>query len=346
MPQQTTTQAQGHLNQKLKAVAEDVLQVIQLAATKVALNHAQPNNYTIAKDQNTFESILQARFERVSSLKKDAIAADMVTQLQAAPKAGRQRVADVRSVDFRLITPIESQVTLSPKLRGLTLTLDELTKMDKVDTLSPVASAANPLQKLELRIHRVKCIDETGGWLEIGSDEIRLGGTAVDETGDTHKIGDFGVMNFDDGDVKTYSPPKSFTTFRLTEGNQFPKQYLVTLILAEQDQGGVSDFINNLLKKIKEEIAKRLAKLIGQAYPPIEIFNEEIRKAIKWVLDNVIDYILRLWSDDIFRPVTVRTRIPSLTARWNGNAQSPRRKVLFTGHKGKYELTYDWRMFS
>lgn len=346
MPPQTTTQASVNLEQKLMVIAKDVLQVVQLAVTKVALNHAEPNTYVLPQDKNTFEKILQARFQRVSDVKKNTLATEALMALRAPLREGRQRLSTVRNIDFQSAVPIESQTAPSPRMRELSLTMDELVNAARADVFAPAAAAANPLRQLELRIHRVRCADETGGWPEWGSDEIRLGGTGIDETGDTHKINDFAVASFDDGDVKTYSPPKSFTTFRLTEGNQFPKQYLVVFVLAEQDQGGVSDFIYDLTGRVKEEIAKRLADLAGQVFPPIVIFNEQIRKAVKWVLDKVVGYLLRLWEDDIFPLMTVSILIPSLTHRWNGNAKSPVKKVTFEGHRGKYEVYYDWQMFN
>ena len=100
--------------------------------------------------------------------------------------------------------------------------------------------------KLELRIHKVRCDDETNGFLgsEAGSDEIDLGGTTVDESGDTHKVSPFRVASFgDDGDQKVFSPPRRFTFFNLTEGTAFPKGYVATLVLAEIDSGGFNDFL-------------------------------------------------------------------------------------------------------
>ncbi|HVF13870.1 MAG TPA: hypothetical protein VM942_04675, partial [Acidimicrobiales bacterium] len=112
----------------------------------------------------------------------------------------------------------------------------------------PATSSTVPLlNRLELRIHRVKCVTETNEW---GDDEIDLGGTIVDETGDTEKIANFRVSSsFDDGEVKTYAPPRTFATFDLTEGTLFPKSYYVTLVLAEVDFGGISALLDKLLNK-------------------------------------------------------------------------------------------------
>lgn len=82
------------------------------------------------------------------------------------------------------------------------------------------------VSKLELRIHKVKCLDETDGFWgsEAGDDEIWLGGTTVDESGDAEKVEPFPVRDdFDDGEEHIYSPPIQFASFDLTEGTEFPK---------------------------------------------------------------------------------------------------------------------------
>ena len=50
------------------------------------------------------------------------------------------------------------------------------------------------------------------------------------------------------------------------------------------------------------------------------------------------------WNDDIFPPQIVQVAIPSLDAGFAGNTVSPQSVVTFTGHDGKYELTYDWQV--
>ena len=109
-----------------------------------------------------------------------------------------------------------------------------------------------PLRKLELRLHQVKCVEETN---ELFKDEISLGGTAVDESGDADKISSFRVKSFHTGGVQTYTPPRRLVWFNLTEGPvKFPKSYFVTLVLAEVDGGGFADFVDRLLDKVRDRI--------------------------------------------------------------------------------------------
>ncbi|MGI3202269.1 hypothetical protein ACRJ4W_35750 [Streptomyces sp. GLT-R25] len=184
---------------------------------------------------------------------------------------------------------------------------------------------------------------------ELFKDEISLGGTAVDESGDADKISSFRVKSFHTGGVQTYTPPRRLVWFSLTEGPvQFPKSYFVTLVLAEVDQGGFSSFVDGLIDKVRDAITAALGNAIGSQLPggpggPIAVL---ISEAIDYVVGKIFSFLKVVWQDDIFQPITVRTTTQSLTSRWAGRSDSPERTVTFRGHGGKYQLVYDWRMFS
>jgi len=217
--------------------------------------------------------------------------------------------------------------------------------------VSPGLIPQQTTNKLELRIHKVKCLDETDGFLgsEAGDDEIDLGGTTVDESGDTKKVNPFRVgSDFDDGEQKVYSPPKQFTWFNLTEGTAFPKSYFVTLVLAEADMGGLPDFLNQLLNWVKAKVTTALTAALGGA---IGASGGPVGAIIGAVVGAIAGLVFALfksiWEDDIFKPATVSVSIPSLTARWPGNkTDSPESVITYTGHGGKYQVTYDWRLFA
>jgi len=115
---------------------------------------------------------------------------------------------------------------------------------------SPPATIVN--KGVNFRIHEVKCIDETNPeWP--GHDEIHWGGVAVDDKDVTTKIAEKHVRdNFDDGEKKTYSPPDIVKYFPLDD--KYPKEFLITMTLAEKDSGGMSDFLQKLYEAIKGEI--------------------------------------------------------------------------------------------
>ncbi|MFC7306463.1 hypothetical protein ACFQVC_19830 [Streptomyces monticola] len=64
-------------------------------------------------------------------------------------------------------------------------------------------------------------------------------------------------------------------------------------------------------------------------------------------VNYIFDFLKGWWGDEVFRPVTVRTSIPSLTARWHGGSPiSSQRTLEYAGFGGKYQVDYDWRMFN
>ncbi|MCP3939633.1 MAG: hypothetical protein GY708_30180 [Actinomycetia bacterium] len=207
--------------------------------------------------------------------------------------------------------------------------------------------------KMEFWLHRVKCIDETNPefW---GNDEIAIAGIEIDENGDTKKIGEQRVgSGFKDGRSRRYV--RKFTWFNMREnGNNWPKSYSVSLLLAEKDNGGFSKWLDGVWKKVrdkvKEAVAKAVAKLaesyIGPALARI------VGQAAAWIVDVFAGWLIKALKDDVFPPFTARVTTPSMSARWNyangrwGNPSSGRRLAYFNGHGGRYSVEYEWRFAS
>lgn len=347
------------LNQpEIRAIAKRVINEMRLAIEKVASHHAEPARFPLPSDSTSVERILHGRFRQLKPAQQQLAVAKLLPNVNAAPQKRAVAYADLAQVDLQSAAPIAQQVQALPFPKALMLPANTAQNLLNEQIMAPTqgvteAAAAPALKKLELRIHKVTCRDETGKDFnpfgdEPGSDEIFLGGTAVDETGDSHKVTSFKVGDFDDGDVKTYAPPKPFTSFDLREGNLFPKSYFVTLVLVEKDQGGMSDFINGLLNKIKERVTAALAAAFGSAVglsggPAGAV----IGAAVGFVVGKVFDLLKSAWNDDIFPPKTVSVKIAALTSRFADNkADSPEDIVKFVGHDGHYEVRYDWRMFN
>ncbi len=215
--------------------------------------------------------------------------------------------------------------------------------------IGPESTAPTGYTKLELRLHKVKCNDETNPeWL--GDDEIALGGTAVSATGLTTKINEFVVKNnFDDGEQKVYSPPKQIKQFNLLEGIDWPKYYFVTLVLAEKDMGGLADFLNELLDSVKAQVISALASALGAVIGTVSggIVGAIIGAAVGYIVGLVWEWLKSWWSDDIFSPVTASVAIPAANYNWpNGKTDSPEYTAVFSGYGGKYTVTYDWRLLT
>lgn len=267
---------------------------------------------------------------------------------------------DLAKVDLHKATAVELQASALPfpatlqfpvsYLQGLTQLHGQILVPHFV-LAAPAPGGLIPQQindKLELRIHKVRCVDETDPefW---GDDEISLGGTTVDESGDVKKVSPFTVKNdFDDGEQKVYSPPRRFTFFNLTEGTTFPKTYCVTLVLAEIDMGGFASFVSKLWDKVKGKVLELVAIAVGGAIgSTVPGLGTLVGAAVGWVIAKFFDWLIGLFGDDVFVPATVSISIPSLNARWSGGrTDSPEGIITYKGYGGTYQLTYDWRLFA
>jgi hypothetical protein len=326
----------------------------ELAIEKVAANHKESAKFPLASDPKSVEQILAARFKTLPEVTRTAAATRALTRINA-PKALRvARFGDLSAIDQTKPVAVDSQanaIPLPPQFKFQQAEVGALANLHG-SVLSNSAGLI-PMQttnRLELRIHKVKCLDETDGFLgsEAGDDEIDLGGTTVDESGDTKKVNPFRVgSSFDDGEQVVFSPPRRFAMFNLSEGTAFPKSYFATLVLAEVDMGGLPDFIDKLLNWVKAKVVSVLTTAIGTAIGasggPIGAL---IGAAVGAVVGLVFDLFKSIWEDDVFKPATVSVSIPSLTARWAGKTDSPEGVLTFSGHGGKYQLTYDWQLLA
>jgi hypothetical protein len=338
---------------KIRKIALRIAKEAELAIEKVAANHTQAAKFPIASNAESFETTLKTRFETLPQSTKQAASIKAVARVQTPPVVRTRHFGDLAGVDLSSDTSIDEQVKAIALPAPLKFSATELSAFTKRQDGTPAASVAEAAQpttnKLELRIHKVKCVDETNGFLgsEAGDDEIDLAGSTVDETGDVKKVAAFRVgSNFDDGEQKSYSPPKRFTTFSLTEGNAFPKSYFVTLVLSEADMGGLPAFMDKLVGLVKEKVKASLIAAgvaIGSSGGPVGAL---IGAAVGFIVDRIFALLAQIWNDDIFTPRTLRVNIPSLSARWGGKTDSPEGTLTYSGHGGTYQLTYDWRLFA
>jgi hypothetical protein len=330
-------------NAKVRAIAMRVARQAELGFEKVAAHHAEPARFPLPTQAGSLEQILAIRFDKLPESTKKVAGARATARLKASAANRQRRFKDLASIN--LAKPIEAQVKALPFPAELKFSSDELRALTTMDGQSATAAAAATptTNRLELRIHKVRCVDETGsGFLgELGDDEIDLGGTTVDQSGITRKIPAFRVgSSFDDGEEVSFSPPRRFALFDLNQGKTFPKSYFATLVLAEIDMGGLPDFVNKLYDWIKAKVTEEVTKAGG----PIGII---LPLVVAYVADLVFDYFGKLWGDDVFEPGTVSVRIPSLTARWAGGAtDGPEQTLTFKGHGGTYQIVYDWRLFA
>lgn len=214
--------------------------------------------------------------------------------------------------------------------------------------------------KLRLWVRSLRCNDETNPEA-FGDDEMAVAGVSIDEDGDTKQIGERGAGGgYHDGVERGLN--WDFTWFGLREKNYWPKRFGVTLIIAEKDNGGLSAFMQRLWNETRTAVHNALAKAAQAAGVALATFvglpefgpliGQALAAAAQWIIDNVVNWLINLFKDDLFKPFTTWVNIPSLGARWNfpngswGNTFSPLMSVTYTGHGGQYRLNYQWQLYS
>jgi hypothetical protein len=202
--------------------------------------------------------------------------------------------------------------------------------------------------KLALRVHRVKCVDETGGnrFTELGEDDIYLGATMTDLAARTvTQAPYFKVGGFDDGDVKTYNPPRQILAFSLIDGRPFPRGFSASLVLVERDSGDqMGPFLEELARKEREQL--RAAFTAFKRAQNREPTAEEGESIWREAWDELVKPALMEWwrsvqKDDIFEPIAVSIQLAA--ARQIADRPTT---ITYKGHSATYEVTYDWELVS
>lgn len=210
---------------------------------------------------------------------------------------------------------------------------------------------------LRFRLHEVKCVDETDPeW--VGSDEISLGGVAQGPGGSPAMIAEFKVADgFDDGDKRTYSPPRILHTFPLG-GLQYPSAFAVFVAIAEKDAGGFSQFLQDLWQAIKDHV-QTIMNIIGTAAGAAvgawiggstgtaiaPALGTVIGIVLGAILGALVAILVNALKDDLFRPQTAAIELPSQNATFSGGTLvSPTQSLIFEDFDGLYNVKYSWEI--
>ncbi len=271
--------------------------------------------------------------------------------------ASLERFADLGAIEFNESKGIDLE-KLS-EIYGVSLVENDVYALSSLEEDGLEEFAVT--DKMGFWVNKVKCVDETNPeWW--GHDEIAMAGISIDETGDVKKIPEkFIGGGFDDGDSKSYSNWR-YHWFSLREGSSWPKTYIIQMILAEKDHGGLSSFLNSLWSKVKGKVLnvlKAAATAAGVALatflglPEVgALIGKLLGEAVAWIIDTFVKWIINLFKDDIFPIFTAKVTTPSMSARWHypngtwGNPSSGNRYAHFYGHGGHYYVRYYWKFFS
>lgn len=354
---------------KLKAIGKRIIRGLQLEAERAVAHRAAPEAFPLAAQQlrSSDETLFLSWFDRLDATKQQAAKARAMASVNKTESARTDFYGDLARVDLRSAISVFAQAQALPIPEDIMTTVDYLNTLTELDGQiltpcplmpatdepeeMPEASFSPVTNKLELRIHKVKCLDETDPEF-FNDDEISMGGTTIDQSGVTREVSAFLVRDdFDSGESKTYTPPKRFASFDLTAGGtKFPKGYFATVVLAETDMGGFGAFLDMLWAKTKGQVLALVTSAVGAAIGtaiPVPLLGTIVGAVAGYVVGVVIGYLISLFGDDVFKPVTLSLSIPSLSHRFAGGlTDSPNSIIMFEGYGGKYQVTVDWRMFS
>jgi hypothetical protein len=209
--------------------------------------------------------------------------------------------------------------------------------------LVPAASMAQTPGKLVLQIHHVLCVKETSSGTFIGTfgdDHMILGGVAITPGGKKTQIKAVGVGTFEEaGRHETFAPPKAFATIPVASTL---RDYNVMLVLAEQDiKGGTDDFVRGLLTGSAAAGADSAKADGGASVVAAEAGKEIVKELGKLAVERLKTNA----KDDIFPTQTVNVTLRKSDRLFaNGKTMSPREKLTFNGHGGRYTITYSWKL--
>jgi hypothetical protein len=354
----------------LRELGNRIFKMTRVASEKAVAHYKDSKKYPISDDQKSLEQIFLNRLKSLPQLSRELAVKKVMSVVDERPAVRARYYRELSHFDLRSETSIDDQIRNIHLTAGLNLSKYRYaTKIQAAEPglfsfdgilgpqLSPETFALMEIDteaqevtnKLEFRIHKVKCVDETDGFLgsESGDDEIYLGGNATDTTGVTKQLTTFMVRDdFDDGEYKIYTPPKVLVDFDLSRGVGWPRSYFVMLVLVEKDNGGISDFMNDMLDTVKRRVASAIAQEIGVAVAALAgpIIGAVIIAVSYLIVGAIVDLIIEAWQDDVFRPFAQDIVVPSYNLRWAGNTESPQGFARFRGHGGAYNVRYSWRI--
>ncbi len=209
-------------------------------------------------------------------------------------------------------------------------------------------------KQVEFYISEVRCIENTGGLFE-GTDEIAMGGVGVGATGGTERIKQFHVKDGFSPDkgsnIKKYEHGKRFAVFDVHPEAAFPHEYVVTLAMAELDDGGFGDFLEKLWKKVKGYVVAALAAAGGALAGALSLsWIPGIGTAIGAIIGAFIGWLVSLFhnDDDIVGHQTRALRLYQATGSYYDKHELTTAKgipvTMDFKDAGHYRVTGGWRL--
>ena len=392
-------------NSELQKIAQDALQGLQYAFLTVAARPDKP--FAAGSVEEAFRrALLSRKPERRSAYQAKAaeVAGRTLAERQALfGRHGALAFGDYTALGFagalaklptlkldaaRLKPGLLQLVTPLPPQPGHNLPLagpgpQALTAPTRVPTLAPAhapshapshafggapgGTPAPAVTALGFYLTEVRCIDETDP--EIGTDEISVGGLAIDEGGNTRKFGPFAVsQNFVENAgtvvypnvgqqlsaVRFPLPGQAMVSFDPGPVGHWPQNYAVILTLAEVDDGGFADFLNDAWQQVAPTIKQLIENAVaaaGAAFGAIGAFvGKVLGKILAWLADVFVGWIIDWFKDDLSAPGTALVALNSAdgASYFNSNGWSafgtPEGQFDFKWAGGEYTVRCRWQV--
>ncbi|MDQ0463967.1 hypothetical protein QO010_001738 [Caulobacter ginsengisoli] len=212
------------------------------------------------------------------------------------------------------------------------------------------AEAGAKFKHLSLYLNKVKCLNTTDG--EAGSDEIAMGGTATNPSGETTKISQFLVYDdFDKDDRRAYGGAgKRLHRWNIPVNNNWPHTYAAVLVMAEKDEGGFGDFLKALWDYIDEEVKSAVAGAVGAAIgAALGSFFGPLGTALGALTGILvglfIDWLIGLFEDDLIAARTIILYLGAATKSYYDQCgltadPAPRFTIDYNGDGGHYRTWF------
>jgi hypothetical protein len=240
--------------------------------------------------------------------------------------------------------------------------------------------AGSKYTKLGLFLKYVSCKEETD---EVGSDEIALGGVFTSADGKTTtKIARVNVSgDFDEGESVVYppivldlkhlpnweelkkiveanvaKPGRKLAEWRLRSDLGWPVAYPAAITMMERDDGGFSEFIDKLWKKVGDDLQDYIEKglkSLGQAY--LGELGAILGQALAWVINSVLSFLASLIgenADDHVATVPFMLALGAATKSYydkTGLTKLPHPDVFtvnFHGDGGRYKAGFYFQIYA
>jgi hypothetical protein len=331
---------------ELDAMAKEIADTVILSAEKAVAHHAMPERYPMTKNRDALEQHLLKQFRRLDEGRRQRTVARTLEEINRPEGEREAKYGRLARVKFNVPDEVSRQA--DEVVGGKQEAEESLLSKSAAQPVVAAAPPSPPVVDLQIRLHKVVCIDETGEGLgEVGDDEIYLAGHGTDTLGKTIEIVAFKVGDFNDGTVKNYATPKLLVKLPLQEGFGWPRTFHANLILLEKDQGKIGpvtrEIIDKAKAKAKEWLRKKGQELLVAALAdphPLSKMGGLIAALVAGiilpaVLDFVVNYFVSVWEDDWFDPALLRFTVVSV------NDQVGLFSVRYQGHGGTYEVIVD-----